>query len=66
MKINFAYSKEKDIWCLLNKGKGSNNSSNSTKVYEFLVSKYGENPSEQDTSKFIDSYLEENNVSLED
>jgi len=66
MKINFIYNKEKDIWCLLNKGKGSNNSSNSTKVYELLVSKYGENLTEQHTSKFIDEYFEENNVSLYD
>lgn len=66
MKINFEYNKEKDVWCLLNKGKGSNNSPNPTKVYELLVSRYGENPGEEETSQFIDSYFEENNVSLDD
>jgi len=66
MKILFKYNKEKDIWCLLNKGKSSNNSSNPTKVYQLLVSRHGENPSEQDASQFIDNYLEENNMSLEE
>ena len=66
MIISFKYNKEKDVWCLLNKGKGSNNSSNPTKVYELLVSEYGENPSEEETSQFIDNYLEGSNVSLND
>ena len=39
MKIDFRYEREKDIWCLLNKGKSSNNSSSPTKIYEQLVSR---------------------------
>lgn len=63
MKLNFKYNKEKDIWCLLNKGKSSNNSSQATKVYEELVEKYGENPDEK-TSVFIDEYIEKNNIDI--
>lgn len=51
MKITFIYNKEKDIWCLLNKGRSSVNSQNPTNQYEQLVEKYGENPSEEKTSK---------------
>ncbi len=64
MKVIFDYDKEKDVWCLLNKGKSSNNSSNPTKVYELLVAKYGKNPTGQTTLSFIDEYLVENNVSI--
>lgn len=63
MKIIFDYNKEKDTLCLLNKGRGSNNSSNPTKVYQLLVSRYGENPTEQVVSKFVDEYISENNTS---
>jgi len=62
MRIEFAYSLEKDIWCLLNKGKSSNNSPNPTKVYQELVLRYGENPTSEETSKFIEEYLSENNI----
>ena len=41
-KINFTYNRQKDIWCLLNKGKSSNNSQSATKVYQELVSRYGD------------------------
>jgi len=65
MKINFKYTKEKDIWCLLNKGKSSNNSSEPTEVYKLLVSKCGQDPTEQATASFIDEYLKENDVSID-
>lgn len=64
--IKFTYSKEKDIWCLLNKGKKSSNSPHATKVYQLLEEQCGENPTTEATSKFIDDYLAENNVSLEE
>ena len=57
MKVNFLYSKEKDIWCLLNKGKSSNNSNTPTAVYQELVSEMGESPDETSTASFIDAYL---------
>lgn len=66
MKIEFAYNREKDIWCLLNKGKSSNNSSKPTKVYQELISKYGESPTTENTSKFIDQYLVENNIDIDE
>ncbi len=65
MKVVFEYSKDKDIWCLLNKGRSSNNNPNPTKVYELLTTKCGESPTEEVTSSFIDMYLSENDVSIE-
>lgn len=64
MKLTFTYNKQKDIWCLMNYGKGSMNSSTPTKVYEKLVSLYGEDPSEEKVSEFIDIYIKENNVNF--
>ena len=64
MRLNFTYKKDKDIWCLLNKGKSSNNSIGSTKVYKQLVSFAGENPDENSTSMFIDKYINDNNINI--
>lgn len=64
MKVNFKYDKEKDIWCLLNKGKSSNNSKSPTSVYEQLVSMFGDNPSEENTSIFIDRFLSDNSIDV--
>ncbi len=63
--ITFKYDKNKDIWCLLNKGKSSNNSSNPTSVYQELVASVGDNPDETSTSLFIDKYLKANNLQPE-
>lgn len=65
MQINFTYNKDKDIWCLLNKGKSSNNSQNSTKQYEQLVAKYGENPTVENVAIFVDEYATENNIDIQ-
>ena len=65
MKITFAYNRDKDIWCLLNKGKSSNNSSNPTSVYQALISKVGTNLNEMSVSAFIDGYMKENNIQPE-
>lgn len=46
----------------MNKGKSSNNSSLPTKVYELLTATCGEDPTEEQTSKFIDEYLAERNI----
>ncbi len=62
MKVTFVYDREKDIWCLLNKGKSSRNSSVPTPVYTELISEVGENPGESQASGFIDTYLERNNI----
>jgi len=64
MKLKFEYNKEKDIWCLLNKGKSSNNSPTPTRTYSELVSVYGENPDEKSTSLFIDQYFETGNYDV--
>jgi len=66
MNLNLLYNKEKDIWCLLNKGKSSNNSPNPTPVYQKLISKAGDNPTEANTSLFIDEYLNKNNLHPEE
>jgi hypothetical protein len=65
MQVNFTYNKDKDIWCLLNKGKSSNNSQNSTKQYEQLVVDFGDNPTEENVSVFIDKYITENNIDVQ-
>ncbi len=66
MKLRFEYNKEKDIWCLLNKGKSSINSPFPTEVYEKLVKFAGENPDETKTSEFIEMYLKEENLNISD
>lgn len=66
MELNFEYSRDKDVWCLLNKGKSSNNSSNPTKVYKLLVEKYGEAPTASETTQFIETYLQEHNVAIDE
>ncbi len=65
MKINFIYNKEKDIWCILNKGKGSNNSNHPTKQYSELVLRFGENPTIENTSIFIDQYITKNQIDIQ-
>lgn len=64
MKISYQYDKEKDIWCLLNKGRSSMNSQNSTKQYEQLVEFHGENPSKEKTSSFVDTYILDNKIDI--
>ncbi|MEI6345896.1 MAG: hypothetical protein WCO79_01565 [bacterium] len=64
MKLIFQYNKEKDIWCILNKGKSSNNSPIPTKVYEELVATCGENPSADSTSSFVNKYFLDKNIKV--
>jgi len=63
-KINFTYNRQKDIWCLLNKGKSSNNSQSATKVYQELVSRYGDTPTDEETSEFIDKYIIDKEIDI--
>lgn len=65
MKLNFTYNRDKDIWCLLEKGPSSQNSKFPTGVYKKLVAHVGENPDKESASKFIDDYLKENNFDIE-
>lgn len=64
MKLKFSYDRKKDIWCILKKGKSSNNSRTATKVYSQLICKNGENPSEEEVGLFIEQYLKTNNRSI--
>ena len=64
MQVNFTYNREKDVWCLLNKGRSSNNSQNSTQQYKQLVEKYGENPTIGATTIFVDDYISENKINI--
>ncbi len=64
MSVQFQYQKEKDVWCLLNKGKSSNNSQNPTQQYEQLVVTVGENLTEERTSSFIEKYVSDNNIDI--
>lgn len=65
MNIKFLYDKEKDVWCLLNKGKKSNNSQSPTKQYEQLTAKYGEDPTTELASDFIEEYKITNNLNAQ-
>lgn len=64
MRITFTYDKNKDIWCLLNKGKSSNNSQHATKQYEQLVEQFGDNLTEEHAALFIDQYLADNSIDI--
>jgi hypothetical protein len=66
MKVQFNYDKEKDAWCLLNKGKSSNNSQNPTKQYEQLIAEYGENPTNENVSSFIDNYTATKKINIQE
>ncbi len=66
MKVIFKYNLQKDVWCLLNKGKSSNNSQQATKVYQQLVNEYGENPTEESATFFVQKYLSNNAIDVEE
>lgn len=53
--VIFQYDLEEDIWCLLNKGKSSNNSQSPTKAYIQLVEQYGDNPTRDNVMAFIEN-----------
>lgn len=65
MEVVFEYSREKDVWCILNYSKGSFNSNEQTKVYQELVSIYGENLQGEVISTFIDQYVSNNAIDLQ-
>lgn len=62
MKVTFDYSLEKDVWCILNYGKSSMNSSSPTKMYNRVIESLGENPNQDAVSAFVTTYLEKNEV----
>jgi hypothetical protein len=64
--IFFTYDRDKDVWCLLNKGKSSNNSPTATKTYQDLVSRYGEDPTAEQASIFIDEYIKHKGIDMLD
>lgn len=66
MKLKFSYNREKDIWCLLVKGKSSQNSPFPTGVYKMLTEKTGDNPNEAQTTEFIEWYLKEKNFNVQE
>ncbi len=66
MKITFTYDSQKDVECLLEYGKGSTNSATQTKVYEQLVCEAGDNPTEVDTLRFIEKYISDNKIDIQE
>ncbi len=64
IKVTFTYNKDKDIWCLLSKGKSSNNAQTPTKVYGELVEMYGDTPTREETSTFIDLYMQRREIDV--
>lgn len=66
MKVIFEYNQEKDIWCLLNKGKSSINSPYPTRIYKELEKDFGENPTENDIKIFIEKFISNNNFNIKD
>jgi len=65
MYVRFEYNRERDAWCLLNKGKSSNNSPTPTSVYQELVTQAGETPTPKDAELFIENYIKQNNLNPE-
>ncbi len=66
MKVIFAYDEGKDVWCLLNKGKSSNNSSVPTRVYEQLVARCGEDPTLEMVEGFVRAYIAEKGIDVQE
>ena len=66
MRVTFEYNIEKDIWCLLNKGKSSINSPTPTKVYGNLIKVFGDNPNEKETRLFIEKFISDNNINTKE
>lgn len=64
MKLTFTHDIEKDIWCILTKGKGSNHSNIPTKTYQDLISLYGEDPTIQNTKLYIESKIIQNSIDI--
>lgn len=65
MNVYIVYERDKDIWCILNKGKSSNNSNTTTAQYSALIEQYGENPHITDVNQFIDAYLIQSNIDIQ-
>jgi hypothetical protein len=65
MKLRFEYDEDKDIQCLVGKGKSSINSQKPTKQYQELIAKYGENPNTLECAAFITAYLDRNKIDLQ-
>ncbi len=66
MKVIFEYNQGKDAWCLLNYGKTSMNSPTPTKMYEELVAKFGERPTNEQAISFVNEYKETNGLNEND
>jgi hypothetical protein len=66
MNLSFTYNTDKDIWCILNKGKSSINSPAPTKVYEQLAAEFGENPTPRQTKSFVETYISTNNINVDE
>lgn len=60
--VEFVYDREKDIKCILQKGPGGQFSSHPTKAYGELITQFGENPTVQQTSDFIETYFEQKEI----
>ncbi|MDQ5957332.1 MAG: hypothetical protein QG614_307 [Patescibacteria group bacterium] len=65
MKVYFVYSQEKDVLCLLGKGKSSNNSQSPTKQYEQLVERFGDLPTAEEAATFVDEYINKNDIDVD-
>lgn len=65
MRLTITYDKNRDVWCLLNKGKSSLNSTRPTRQYELLIQKYGTSPTVENTEAFIETYCKEHHLDTE-
>jgi len=59
MNLKFVYDKEKDLQCIMNVGPKTSNSPAPSKTYQEIIEVYGENPTEEEISEFIDKYIED-------
>jgi len=65
MKVIFQSDKKRDIWTLVHFGKGSNNDACPTQTWQSIVARYGESPTEEEISTFIDLYLVEKRLDIQ-
>jgi hypothetical protein len=64
MKVTFEYNKERDMWCIRENGKSSKFGGGATHTYKELVAQYGDDPSWDDVSAFIDACVAEKHMDL--
>lgn len=64
MHVLFEYSRDRDVWAILNFGRGTRNHSQPTATWKTIVERYGTSPTEQQISDFIEQYIIEHPIDI--